>query len=55
MEFGRQVGVEHRAKIDPKTHRKSDEKKEGRQDGKKVAPRPGDPFWQLPAGVWEGG
>ena len=27
MDFGRQVGVENRAKIDPKRHRKSDEKK----------------------------
>ena len=27
MDFGRQVGVENRAEIDPKRHRKSDEKK----------------------------
>ena len=27
MDFGRQVGVENRVKIDPKRHRKSDEKK----------------------------
>ena len=27
VDFGRQVGIENRAKIDPKRHRKSNEKK----------------------------
>ena len=43
VDLGRQVGVENRPKIDPKRHRKSDEKKKGHQDGKKSAPRASDP------------
>ena len=35
MDFGRQVGVENRAKIDPKRHRKSDEKKKVTKMAKK--------------------
>ena len=33
VDFGRQVGFENRAKIDPKRHRKSDEKKKVTRGG----------------------
>ena len=36
VDFVRQVGVENRAKIDPKRHRKSDEKKKGTKMAKKA-------------------
>ena len=35
VDFGKQVGVENRAKIDPKRHRKSDEKKKVTKMAKK--------------------
>ena len=35
VDFGRQVGTENRAKIDPKRHRKNDEKKKGAKIAKK--------------------
>ena len=35
MDFGRQVGVENQAKIDPKRHRKSDENKKVAKMAKK--------------------
>ena len=36
VDFGRQVGVENQAKIDPKRHRKSDEKKKVTKMAKKA-------------------
>ena len=39
VDFGRQCGIENRTKIDPKRHRKNDEKTERIQDGQKVALR----------------
>ena len=35
VDFGRQVGTENRAKIDPKRHRENDEKKKGAKMAKK--------------------
>ena len=42
MDFGRQVGVENRAKIDPKRHGKSEEKKKVTQIAKKSLQEPAD-------------
>ena len=42
MDLGRQVGVENRAKIDPKRHRKCDEKKNIAQMAKKSLQEPAE-------------
>ena len=41
--FGRQVGIENGAKIDPKRHRKNDEKKKGTKMAKKSQQVPATP------------
>ena len=40
LDFGRQVGVENQAKIDPKRHRKSEEKKKVTKMAKKTVKEP---------------
>ena len=55
VDFGRQVGVENQTKIDPKRHRKSDEKKKVTEMAKKSVVRPRGAPRHRPPGFREGG
>ena len=54
MDFGRQVGLENRAKIDPKRHRKSDEKKKVTKMAKKSLQDPAARFGTSQPGSGKG-
>ena len=55
VDFGKQVGVENRPKIDPKRHRKSDEKKKVTKMAKKSFEDPATRFGSSWLGSGKGG
>ena len=54
MAFGNQVGIENRAKIDQKWHRKNDEKKKGAKMAKKSQQEAPTTLDTTTPGPWEG-